>query len=69
MAPAGSGFDELVGGEAPDDEFLALDPAGGFAVEVCADRCRGGSFDRSMNSGDTIRDRCLYRYSPYMADS
>ena len=26
--PAGGGFGELAGGEAPDDELLALDPVG-----------------------------------------
>ena len=38
--PAGSGFGELAGGEAPDDDLLALDPVGiidCLAVEVRAD--------------------------------
>ena len=47
--PAGGGLGELAGGEAPDDELLALDPVGvlgGFAVEVRADCGSSGAFDR-----------------------
>ena len=40
LRPAGGGFGEFAGGEAPDDELLALDPIGilgGLAVEVRAE--------------------------------
>ena len=54
LRPAGGGFGELTGGEAPDDELLALDPFGVlccFAIEVRANGCRGGAFDRDALDG------------------
>ena len=49
LRPAGGGFREFAGGEAPDDELLALDQVsvlGGFAVEIRADGRSCRAFDR-----------------------
>ena len=54
LRPAGSGFRELAGGEAPDDDLLAFDPfdvLGGFAVKIRADGGRGGAFHRDAFDG------------------
>ena len=59
LRPAGGAFREFSGGEAPDDELLALDPGsvlGGLAVEIRADCSSGGAFDR--DTFDRHTERC-----------
>ena len=56
--PAGGGFGELARGEAPDDEFLALDPVGvfgGLAVKIRANGGCGRAFDCDAFDGHAER--------------